>query len=81
MDSIIPNNQQVLAHDFFINEMMVNKQSHQAILTIKRWNWISKLPAAPSGSIGKRQTKKLLMESCLAVIPNQFLLLEEQHLN
>lgn len=77
----IQNSQQLLAHRFFITDMQVNKVSHQAILAIKRWNWISKMPAPSSDKIGRAQTAKILQDSCFSIVPNQYLLIGDQFLN
>ena len=81
MDPIIPNSQQILAHKFFITDMQVTKVSHQAILAIKRWNWITKMPVPSSDKIGKAQTAQILQDSCFSIVPNQYLLIGEQSLN
>lgn len=81
MDPIIPNSQQLLAHRFFITDMQVTKVSHQAILAIKRWNWISRMPAPSSERIGRSETAQILQDSCFSIVPNQYFLIGDQFLN
>lgn len=75
MKNAIPNQQEVLAEQFHINDIQISHTSYEAVLKIKRWKFISKIPG-----IGKRIIKEAdgnLERTLLNYISNTSVLIEE----
>ncbi len=81
MKHLIKNEQQMLAQQFCLADMQVNKASHNGILIIKRWKLISKIPAPVVGEIVRLHTEQMIQRSFFAFIPNQLLLIEGAFFN
>jgi len=75
MKNAIPNKQNVLAEQFHLNDIQVSQSSYEAVLKIKRWKFISRIPG-----IGKSLRKEAdgnLKRTLLTYVPNTCVLIEE----
>jgi hypothetical protein len=77
MDHLIKNNQKFLAEQFCLSDMQVNKSSHNAVLIIKRWKLIRKIPAPVVGDIVQAHTERLIRKSFFSFVPNSVFLLND----
>ena len=76
MKPLINNDQKLLAEQFCMQDVMVNKWSYNAVLIIKRWKLIRRIPAPIVGEIIQAHTERLINKSYFSFIPNQLLLIE-----
>ncbi|MDP9230710.1 MAG: hypothetical protein M3O67_08570 [Bacteroidota bacterium] len=81
MKHLIKNEQQMLAQQFCLADLQVNKASYNGVLIIKRWKLISKIPAPVVGEVVHRHTQQMIQRSFFSFIPNQLLLIEGAFFN
>lgn len=75
MKNAIPNKQELLAEQFHINDIHVTQASYEAVLKIKRWKFISRIPGI--GKQIKKEADGNLKRTLLTYIPNTCVLIEE----
>lgn len=78
MDHLIVNNQKFVAEQFYLGDLQVNKSSHNAVLIIKRWKLIRKIPAPVVGDIVQAHTEKLIKKSFFSYVPNNIILINDE---
>ena len=76
MDPLITNNQKFLAEQFCLGDVQVNKLSYNAVLIIKRWKLIRKIPAPVVADIVHAHTERMMRGNancgCNAVVALRF---------
>ncbi len=69
------SNQEILAEEFAVYDTLINKASNEAVLKIKRWKFIGKIPG-----IGKRIRKEAdrsIEKTLFSYVSNTYVLIEE----
>lgn len=77
MDHLIINNQKFLAEQFCLSDVQVNKLSYNAVLIIKRWKLIRKIPAPVVADIVHAHTERMINKSFFTYAPNSLFLINE----
>ncbi len=77
MDPLITNNQKFLAEQFCLGDVQVNKLSYNAVLIIKRWKLIRKIPAPVVAEIVHAHTERMIKKSFFTYVPNSMFLITE----
>ena len=77
MDPLITNNQKFLAEQFCLGDVQVNKLSYNAVLIIKRWKLIRKIPAPVVADIVHAHTERMIKQSVFTYVPNSLFLINE----
>ena len=77
MDPLITNNQKFLAEQFCLGDVQVNKLSYNAVLIIKRWKLIRKIPAPVVADIVHAHTERMIKKSFFTYVPNSMFLINE----
>ena len=75
MNDLIRNNQDVLAEQFVLNDIRVSQTSYEAILKIKRWKFIVKIPGI--GNRIRKEADVSIQKTLLSYVSNSFVLIEE----
>ncbi|MBC8035326.1 MAG: hypothetical protein H7Y03_14350 [Chitinophagaceae bacterium] len=75
MEPIYQNQQDYLALQFHLMDIKLSKSSHEAVLAIRRLNFISKIPLADQRI--RRETERALRESLLSYVPSSLVLIGE----
>lgn len=75
MDRNIINKQESLAEQLLIDDIIIGHISHEAVLKIKRWKFIIKIPGIHEHI--RKEAGKSIQISFLNYITNKFLLKEE----
>lgn len=77
MDHLIENNQKFLAEQFCLSDVQLNKLSYNAILIIKRWKLIRKIPAPVVADIVHAHTERMIKKSFFTYVPNSVFLIND----
>lgn len=75
MDHSISNQQESLAELVVLNDIQTNFTSYEAILSIKRWKFILRIPGIAQRII--QEAEENIQKSFLTFISNKQLLMEE----
>jgi hypothetical protein len=77
MDHLLTNNQKFLAEQFCLTDVQLNKLSYNAVLIIKRWKLIRKIPAPVVADIVHAHTERMIKKSFFNYVPNSLFLINE----
>ena len=69
------NQQDYLALQFHLMDVKLNKSSHEAILAIRRLNFISRIPLVDQRI--RRETERSLKETLFTYVPASLVLIDE----
>lgn len=75
MEPTNQNQQDYLAMQFHLMDTKLNKSSHEAILAIRRLNFISRIPQADQRI--RQETEKSLKETLFRYVPSSLVLVDE----
>ena len=69
------NNQDLLAEQFVLNDIRVSHASYEAVLKIRRWKFIIKIPGI--GTRMRKEADSSMQKTLLSYVSNSFVLIEE----
>lgn len=75
MEPTYQNQQDYLALQFHLMDVKLTKSSHEAVLAIRRLNFISKIPLVDQRI--RRETERSLKESLFTYVPSSLVLIGE----
>ena len=77
MNFSIENKQELLAEEFHITDINNSQQSYNAVLKIKRWKFIMKIPGI--GKKIKQEANGSLEKTFFNYVSNTYVLIEEAY--